>query len=114
MDSNDRSDAKEKAQSLTSVNGLQRMIMSKMDAKDHPSAPLACWYLGAISYRLAEARDLKIGWEYAVDLSNDQYLVKALLDNGFNSKSVIRGLARVVYDSPLSPDESFDSELMAC
>jgi len=83
MDSNERSDAKEKAQSLTSVDGLQRMIMSKMDEKDHPSAPLDCWYPGAIGYRLAEARDLKIGQEYAVDLSNDQYLVKALLDSGF-------------------------------
>ena len=88
--------------------------MSKMDEKDHPSAPLDCWYPGAIGYRLAEARDLKIGQEYAVDLSNDQYLVKALLDSESNSKSVISGLARIVYDSPLSPAESFNSELMSC
>jgi hypothetical protein len=112
MDSNQKHDTQEKASSLTDINVLQKMIMKNMDVRH--DVPLVCWYNGAISYRLAEARDLKIEKGDAVELTNDQYLVHELVKHGFDSKAVVAGLARIVYDSPLSPSASFDAEIDAC
>ncbi|KWB64159.1 hypothetical protein WL38_20300 [Burkholderia ubonensis] len=112
MESNQRRDTREKAGSLTDVNVLQKMIMKEMDERH--DVPLVCWYNGAISYRLAEARDLKIEKADAVELSNDQYLVHELVKHGFDPKAVVAGLARIVYDSPLSPTASFDAAIEAC
>lgn len=112
MDSNERDDVQKKAASLSSINTLQNMILAGLKKNKRP--PLACWYIAAISFRLAEARDLKIPKPFAIDLANDQYLVEELARNGFNAKQVIGGIASQVYDSPLPPASTFDVQLEAC
>ena len=112
MESNEREDVRKKATSLSSINVLQNMILSGIKKNKRP--PLACWYVGAIGFRLAEARDVKIPKQYAIDLANDHYLVEELAKNGFNAKHVIGGIANQVYDSPLSPTSTFDAQLEAC
>ena len=112
MESREREDVQEKTNLLSSINILQGMILSGMKTNKRP--PLVCWYIGALAFRLAEARDLKISKPYAIDLTNDQYLVGELAKNGFNAKNVIGGIASQVYDSPLSPSSTFDAQIEAC
>jgi hypothetical protein len=112
MDVVEKSDAQEKATSLTDVSVLQNMISAGM--KEATGVPLRCWYNAAIGYRLAEARDLKIERSQAVDLANDQYLVGELAREGINSKTYIAGLANIVFDSPLPPHATFDAQLEGC
>lgn len=109
---NARQELERKAQALTSVNGLQQMILAGIKKDKRGSG--ACWYLAAIGYRLAEARDLKIDRFAAIELANEKYLVEELAKNGFNSKAVIGGVAANVYDSPLPPAEIFSTQREAC
>jgi hypothetical protein len=103
----------QKAASLTDILVLQKMIRTGMQAKG-ARIGLPCWYLAAIGFRLAEARDLKISREDAIALSNDRYLVGELAKIGSDPKMVITGLSHRVYGSPLPPRETFDSQLEAC
>lgn len=103
---------KAQAASLATVPTLQAMVVSGMRQDRRP--PLVCWYIGAIGYRLAEARDLKIEKLDAIRLANDEYLVRELASNGFNTLNVIGGVAVAVYGSPLSPRDTFQSQVTAC
>jgi hypothetical protein len=111
MEFNEGEDARKKSASLSSISVLQNMILSGAKSK---SVPLSCWYVGAIGFRLAEARDLKIPKAYAIDLANDEHLVGELAKSGFNAKHVIGGIATHVYDSPLPPSSTFETQLEAC
>lgn len=104
--------ARKKAEQLTSAGTLLGMIPPAM--KKTKGVPATCWYIGAIGYRLAEARDLEIPKPYAIELANDAYLVEDLAKHGFNAKHVIGGIAAQVYDSPLSPNVTFDVQSQAC
>lgn len=110
VDSNRNDLDRKLAQKLTGIPELQKMVSSRLDG----TAPLACLYLSAISYRLAEARDLGITRSTAIELANNEFLVTELIKNGFNSASVVRGVSSIVYDSPLSPQGSFDAQLDSC
>jgi hypothetical protein len=112
VESNEHEGVRKKAVSLSPINTLQDMILSGIKKNNRPALP--CWYIGAIGFRLAEARDLKIPKPYAIDLANDPHLVEELAKSGFNAKLVISGIASQVYDSPLSPATTFDAQIEAC
>ncbi len=114
FESQTRHEAQKKASQLTDVPKLQSMIHTTMRDGRHPKAPVVCWYLGAIGFRLAEARDLKIPVAHAIGLANDQQLVEEVAKAGFNTRHVVGGVADQVYASPLSPALTFNAQRAAC
>lgn len=77
-------------------------------------AELPCWYMAAASYRLAEARNLRIDIENAVDLANTSFFAEPIARTGANTRYVIRGIAVQVWSNHLSPQASFDARLESC
>lgn len=112
MESNQRHADTKKAAGLTGLPALQKMMLEA--ARKRPSTATPCWYVGAIAYRLAEARDLKIDKAFAIEASNERYLIEDLTKHGFDTHAVISGLAQRVYSSPLPPQAMFDSQVEAC
>lgn len=112
VESNSKHETQRLASRLTSTTQLQSMVLTAMKQRKGISAP--CGFVGAIGYRLAEARDLKIPQEHAVDLANDRWLVEEIAKTGSDPRYVIVGLASQVYGSPLPPAETFNAQATAC
>jgi hypothetical protein len=112
MQSHQEESVRQKANSLTSTESLLGIMLAEM--RRTKGRPVVCWYIGAIGYRLAEARDLEIPMSYAVDLANDEYLVEDLAKGGFNARHVITGIAMQVYDSPLPPFKTLETQSQSC
>lgn len=112
MESRENEAVRQKAKALTSTESLLSIMLAEM--RRVKGRPVLCWYIGAIGYRLAEARDLKIPMSHAVDLANEEYLVEDLAKAGFNARHVITGIALQVYDSPLPPFKTLEVQSQSC